>query len=152
MRWYLTVVEIHISLTEMMLGFFLCAYQPLLCDVSVQIHLSLFSYWVVLLNFKSSLYILDRSPLTICIVNIFSQPVVCLCTLLRVSLKTKIFRFGEAQCMNFLLKESLPFISCFYPLLTLRSKIFGFSGNLIVVALISGQIPWWINFCQLIFV
>lgn len=71
--------------------FGMCLFKYVFC---------LFSYWVVLLlSCRSSLYILNRSPLSdIC-------AVACLCTLLMVSFKTKIFSFGEAQFINFLFKN-----------------------------------------------
>ena len=73
--------------------FFGCLY--VFCEVLVTVSGSLFKielFAFLLLSFKSPLYIMDNSPLSVVsFANIFSQPVVCLFTLLNTCIFKKHF-------------------------------------------------------------
>lgn len=69
--------------------------------------------------------------------NIFSQPVACLCTLSMVSLKTKFLNLGEAQFINSFFKLLAYFVSSLRNLDPYIKDIF--SRNFIVAALMLGQ-------------
>ena len=76
---------------------FFCYLHVFFGKVSVKVFCSLFKMFAFsLLSFKSSLYAMDNSPLSVVsFANIFSQPVVCLFTLLNTIFKKHFIVQGQ---------------------------------------------------------
>lgn len=108
-QWHFTVVLSVFLWVLMMSSFFSCVNWPLAYLLWWKVYTTLlaifFFNWVIvflLLNRKTSLFILDTIPLSdLWVANIFPQSVVSLCLLNGIFRRSNIFNFNEVEFITF---------------------------------------------------